>query len=67
MVVGEVHEAVHQVWLAHICGQCTQLLVGGQTATPWGLAHRPLLKYLGFPCQLDCSALPGATCIQVTR
>ena len=66
MMVGKVHEAVHQVRLAHICGQSTQLLVGGQATPPWGLPHGPFLEHLGLPCQLHCSALSGATCIQVS-
>ena len=63
VVVGQVHEAVHQVWLAHVGGQGAQLLVGGQAAAPRSLPHGPLLKHLGFTSQLYSSALPGTTYI----
>lgn len=65
MVVGQVHEAVNQVWLTHVSGQGTQLLVGGQAATPRGLSHGPLLEDLGLPCQLHCPLLPRTTCMNI--
>ena len=38
-MIGQVHEAVHQVRLPHVCGKGTEFLVGGQAATPRGLPH----------------------------
>lgn len=63
VVVGQVHEAVHQVWLTHVSGQGAQLLVGGQAAAPGSLPHGPLLKHLGLASQLYSSTLPGTTYI----
>ena len=61
-MIGEVHEAIHQVWLAHVGRQGTQLLVGGKAATPRGLPHSPFLKDLGLPGKLHSPSLSCAPC-----
>lgn len=60
-MVGQIHELVEEVGLAHLCGQGAELLVGGEGPPSGGLPQLPLLKHLAVPRQLYRPLL-GTTC-----
>ena len=63
-MVGQVHELVQNLRLAHVCGQRAQLFVGGQRASPRSFPQLPLGENFGFSCELDRPLALGAACTQ---